>query len=197
MEAREIIGKQLNGRVEDLLRGAEQFFGPRVRSYQTGVFFLDVGPMLHVQGDLALIVLSEDAWQYPDQALHQLAHEVVHLLSPLPGEPLACMLEEGAAVWFSIFGPAFRSGYRDLAAGYIQRDPSSANYRDALALYEELIGLHPRAVQTIRERQPSFHELNAADLVATIPGVTPAFADRLLERRQMRDRITIAPKPSA
>jgi hypothetical protein len=44
----------------------------------------------------------------PDQALHQLAHEVIHLLAPHRSPP-AVMLEEGLAVHFSVYAPTFIS----------------------------------------------------------------------------------------
>src|SRR4051812_43529612 len=82
------------------------------------------GPHLRFEptGPGVWIELSPSAPDYRDQALHQIAHEVIHLLAPIRNPP-AIMLEEGLAVWFSLHGPDFvNSGYKLQAIKYIYEE---------------------------------------------------------------------------
>ena len=94
-----------------LLAEAERLYGPRDATYRfAGVRFDPKGPHLRFSPtwDEIWIELSPSTMTYPDQALHQLAHEVIHLLAP-DRSPPAVMLEEGLAVHFSVYAPTFIS----------------------------------------------------------------------------------------
>lgn len=88
-----------------IFKEAELLFGPRDTSYQLPVpritecassrtYFI---PPLR----LARIYLSRDARVKPWQASLELAHEAIHVLSPVPLGGALTILEEGLAEWFA------------------------------------------------------------------------------------------------
>lgn len=88
-----------------IFKEAELLFGPRDTSYQVPVpritecassrtYFI---PPLR----LARIYLSRDARVKPWQASLELAHEAIHVLSPVPLGGALTILEEGLAEWFA------------------------------------------------------------------------------------------------
>src|SRR5947207_824883 len=87
----------------DLLEDAERRFGPRLRQWTPiGVQIGDAGPPgMRFLGDTdkVFIRLSSGSEFDIDCALLELAHEVVHLLSPVHA---ATSLEEGLATHFSL-----------------------------------------------------------------------------------------------
>jgi hypothetical protein len=122
----------------------------------------------------------------PDQALHQLAHEVIHLLAPHRSPP-AVMLEEGLAVHFSVYAPTFISPtYRRDALEYLITTPEARNYLDALCVYNELVAIEPNAIVVLRQKEPKFHAMDPSFIMSMIPRVREELAARLCERRQMR-----------
>jgi hypothetical protein len=132
------------------------------------------------------IELSPSTMTYPDQALHQLAHEVIHLLAP-DRSPPAVMLEEGLAVHFSVYAPSFISPtYRRNVLEYLVTSPEARNYLDALCVYNELVAIEPNAIVVLRQKEPKFHAMDPSFIMCMIPRVRQELAARLCERRQTR-----------
>jgi hypothetical protein len=169
-----------------LLTKAQELFLKRDESDPfLGVRLDPEGPHLRFEpsGPGVWIELSPSTVQYPNQALHQIAHEVIHLLAPCR-EPPTVMLEEGLAVWFSIYGPEFPSAdYRQLAIDDLYRIDGPVNYRDALELYKKA---DPDAIVKLRTREPRLHLLNPNLIQEVLPGTDPSLASRWCERRAMR-----------
>ena len=172
-----------------LLAEAERLYGPRDATYRfAGVTFDPKGPHLRFTPtwDEIWIVLSPSTIIYPDQALHQLAHEVIHLLAPHRSPP-AVMLEEGLAVHFSVYAPTFiPPTYRLDALKHLSTSPEGRNYLDALCVYNELVAIEPNAIVVLRQKEPKFHAMDPSFIMCMIPRVRPELAARLCERRQMR-----------
>jgi hypothetical protein len=172
-----------------LLAEAERLYGPRDATYRfAGVHPDRKGPRLRFSPtwDEVWIELSPSTMTYPDQALHQLAHEVIHLLTP-DRSPPAVMLEEGLAVHFSVYAPTFISQtYRRDALKHLITAPEARNYLDALNVYNELVAVEPNAIVVLRQREPKFHAMDPSFIMSMIPRVREELAERLCERRQMR-----------
>ncbi len=118
----------------------------------------------------------------------QLAHEVVHLLSPHRGQYDAMMIEEGAAVWFSIYGPEFPiADYKGRALDYIRTHADTQNYRCALDLHTNLDAVYPDSIRALRAARPRFYEMTPEFIVETV-GASKELADQLCERVTMRPR---------
>jgi hypothetical protein len=168
-----------------LLAEAERLYGPRDATYRfAGVRFDPEGPRIQFSPtcDEIWIELSPSTNTYPDQALHQLAHEVIHLLAPHRSPP-AVMLEEGLAVHFSVYAPTFISPtYRRDALEYLITTPEARNYLDA----HELVAIEPNAIVVLRQKEPKFHAMDPSFIMSMIPRVREELAARLCERRQMR-----------
>lgn len=93
----------LTTRLGQMLREAEGRFGKRDRSYTIlGIEFADDGPQLWFPGNCqhVAVQLSTDCLSDTARACYQLAHEVIHLLSPT-GARNATNLEEGLATCFA------------------------------------------------------------------------------------------------
>jgi hypothetical protein len=172
-----------------LLAEAERLYGPRDATYRfAGVRFDPEGPRLRFSAtwDEIWIELSPSTMIYQDQALHQLAHEVIHLLAP-NRSPSTVMLEEGLAVHFSVYAPTFISPtYRRDALKYFITTPEARNYLDALCVYNELVAIEPNAIVVLRQKEPKFHAMDPSFIMSMIPQVREELAERLCERRQMR-----------
>lgn len=172
-----------------LLAEAERLYGPRDATYRfAGVRFDPKGPHLRFSPtwDEIWIELSPSTMIYPDQALHQLAHEVIHLLAPNRSPPTV-MLEEGLAVHFSVYAPTFISPtYRCDALKHLITTPEARNYLDALCVFNELVAIEPNAIVILRQKEPKFHAMDPSFIISVIPQVREELAERLCERRQMR-----------
>jgi hypothetical protein len=173
-----------------LLLKAEQLFLEREATEPfLGVRVDPKGPHLRFEPEGrpgVWVELSPSTLQYPDQALHQIAHEVIHLLAPTRCPP-TIMLEEGLAVWFSLHGPAFSDArYKLEAITHIYAVGGPINYRDALDLYNELLAVDQNAVVALRGREPRLWSLKPSLIQETLRPIDPNLATRLCERREMR-----------
>lgn len=158
-------------RLGENLIEAERIFGKRDQRYTIlGVEFIKNGPCVwypfvdHIIVQLSLECLAEE-----ERMLFQLAHEVVHCISPcLHGE--VTYLEEGAAVWFQLM--------RIKEYGY-DWHISEENYKKALELYEELHLQHPEAIRVLREKQPNISKIEYKDIVERFPDISRTTAKEL------------------
>ncbi|TXN72388.1 hypothetical protein [Methylobacterium sp. WL6] len=177
----------LESRLPTLLAAAEIQFGPKEPGWAiAGVATADNGPVLHRSANDELTVYLNSKLHTEDQGLFQLAHEVVHLLAPVRKE-FANTLEEGCAVWFSLYGVSYQHpGYADKAKSYIENDPSAAKYKAALKDVVELLSIDEQAVRKIRGICPRFENVTAGLITEILPNVPLDLAHRLVELQQMR-----------
>lgn len=182
---------ELRSRAPALLRAAEEAFGTREAGWDfAGVLHRDDGPIIYfppLSSNAVQIALAESCRSpkyFPDQFLYQLAHEVVHLLEP-NRDPPTTMLEEGAAVWFSINGPTFWSdGHKADCVARVER--CDGNYGVAYRAYCELIAAYPQAVKTIRQSGIRMREIDPDLMARMFPNVSRETREVLCEKRQMR-----------
>jgi hypothetical protein len=123
-------------------------YGPLVRERMLlGIEFGDDHPMVWMCGERYVIVkLSENARLEPRRATYQLAHEAVHLLSPLPAG-LAPVIEEGLAVAFE----------REMSKRYaLDMHGDDAAYNAAGDLAEQMLADDSEVVKRIRCEEPTF-----------------------------------------
>lgn len=114
-----------------------------------------------------IIQLTESAGRDEKQALFQLAHEVVHLLSPAGPNGVASVLEEGLATYNSI--EYLRNNGFQIQPDYI----SAARYMRA---YQLLLPLTSRpdfksGIRALRASRQSLSRISAADVMQVYPGL--------------------------
>ena len=147
-------------RVGDMLAEAEKLFGPRDRSWTI------LGAEIRADGkgvpqnwfpgypgrkDIVFQVVPP-ADVDAAEAVFQLAHEVVHALSPMPGQR-ATVLEEGVAAWFSAY-------YARKAKG-ADIHSSRASYRQAHDCVARLLARDHQAILKLRQVEPCFSRMTA------------------------------------
>jgi hypothetical protein len=163
------------------LEEAEALFGPRDRSFMLlGIEFTD-GPNRLVypntRHDQIIIQLSNESRDHRDQALFQLAHETVHVLSPVDvGTTTA--LEEGLATYFSLTAPNFAD------PTYAQRGEATLTgkfqaYRDALNDVRALLSVDRKVIGRIRRANRLFASITAKRLRKAAPHCSTEVANRL------------------
>lgn len=157
----------LTSRLGRLLNIAEERYGPRDKSYTPlGVEFGGDGPGLWYPGNRGnvSIRLGRSAAHDPSQAFFQLAHEVIHLLSPSGGRH-APVFEEGLATAFAD---------EQAEAQGLNWSTGSPRYLAAKKLAVRLLTFRADAVMDIRATEPSFR-LWTPDLIErAAPGLYSA-----------------------
>lgn len=145
--------KDLNNRADLLslantfLSDAEQLFGPRTSGHTlVECWYHDDGPEIFYpeSGGIA-IRLSSDSKGDPRQIIYQLAHEVVHCISPLGGGLHANVLEEGLAVYFSVI---------TVRKYGLSIKPKMKSYIQALSIVEPYLTKHSLFIKIVRQQEP-------------------------------------------
>lgn len=132
----------------DFLNILENKYGPRDKSWTIlGIEFHDSeSPSIWYPFDkMVAISLANTALNNTNQAIFQLAHEAVHLLSP-NGQRHALVIEEGLATLFSE------------EVSYHQQlniCTPEGMYSAAAALTKELLDYDPNVIKSIREDHPN------------------------------------------
>jgi hypothetical protein len=157
------------------LREAEELAGPRDRSWTIlGVEFFGEereGAVPHTWypgncGNIA-VRLTRDVAKNPPRAIYQLAHEVVHLISPSGAPSQAPNLEEGFA---SIFAAEQCANYRcDIGKLY------RAAHQDVTALF----AMNRFAIREIRSLEPRLWMVTPEIIASAVPGIDTQLAARL------------------
>jgi hypothetical protein len=155
---------------------AQKLFGPRNPSkklYQPT--FEAGGPNVRntESQDGGFAELSLTAAKSWPAAIHELAHETIHLLDPRPGYPIgdgASWLEEGLAVNFSL---AISSAIGN------QGKVSLKKYRLANGLVNRLGGDLFRKVSDIRKRCGHFSDATVFDILEVAPSLPKHVAEKL------------------
>ena len=163
-------------RLGKLLYDAEAQFGPRDMSWTIlGIEFGGAVPMVwypQCYPRSVAVRSSEALVNSPAGAFSELAHEVVHLLSPTGGSG-ANNFEEGVATVFS-----------EDQCMLLAIPPAIAlpSYQAAANAVRRLLALDPNGVSTIRTTLPNFGSWTAANIAAHFPGAARADLDFLCER---------------
>jgi len=141
----------LTTRLGQLLLQAERKFGSRDKTWTLlGVEFKTQGqpqvwyPSSGRNARLIAIQLTRNTATNKKRALFQLAHEVIHTLSPAGPGKKSSVFEEGIATYFSIH--SLKGSGVTISSRYI----ASKVYKKAYKLIEELYAKHPDTDQRIK-----------------------------------------------
>lgn len=165
--------------MSEIMTEVTSLFGPRDERFLfIGWEFIGERPQIFFPSSgerHVLIRLSMKASEFWNTAIHELAHECVHLLSPVVGA--ANNLEEGVATWYA------DRFYRHTTS----RDPGpiSDRYRGAYDAVVELFARSPHGPETIRElrtAQSSFSQMDASLLLRIVPNLDPVLASFLVRQ---------------
>ena len=146
--------------MQELLRifkEAERVFGPRDTSYQLSVprltecassrtYFLR--PLR-----MARIYLSRDSRTKPEMASLELAHEAIHVLSPVALGATLTILEEGLAEWFA-------QGYVNRVHGLVFERGSNPKADAVMRAVSTLLAKNKLVIKELRARQPVISKID-------------------------------------
>jgi hypothetical protein len=162
---------------DELLSQAEQLFGPRTHFVPVRITEFDKDfPTISFNNGIAYIRLGRGVGPRvnptPDEARqlrHQLALELVHLLSVFPGAPMTA-LEKGAAAYFA----EDIGGYNPVDSG------APEIYRKAYEAVKELLDEFGRdAIKELRQPPRSINRISADDIRERYPDCPEDLIDRL------------------
>lgn len=166
-----VVGKML-----DL---AEDLFGPRDTSFTfLGVEFLNGDPHTWFPNNNKRIViqLGESCLREPDRACFQLAHEVVHLLSPVKKNE-ASVLEEGIATSFQM--RFMREHYGSIGWGVSSINLTLPSYGKAKEAAEELLSADSDSIKKLRRTQPVISYITSKLICEQYPSFDKSIAEQL------------------
>lgn len=163
----------LTSRLGQMLREAQEKYGKRDLSYTIlGVEFEINGPQTWYPGNCKHIAiqLTPDTATDMIKGCYQLAHECIHLLSPL-GASGANTLEEGLATYF--------------AHEYVERNfkfsmPATIqSYESARNLASELLAIDNEAIKKLRAEEPTISKITAQQILDNYPSLSVGTAKAL------------------
>jgi hypothetical protein len=171
----------LASRLGHMLEMAEQRFGPRDKSYTILGFEFRAGlPQIWFPGDGMNVIVQLDSANLndPNLPLLQMAHECVHLLTPvLPAN--ASVLEEGLATYFS----------KEYMASHVGGVwfTGDQKYGHAEVLARKLLLLNADAIKALRELVPVISRATAQDILKICPSLPLHFSEQLVVSFQSWD----------
>lgn len=161
-----------------MLSEAEDRYGQRDLAWTPiGVEFFECNvPHVWFPGDrkYVCIRLTLGALNDLNEALWQLAQEIVHVLGPVRN---ANKLEEGVATHFALNVQDLSQDLR--AAHRVRMERSESEYSGPLKDYESLLSLDENVVAKLRQKQPYLSSVTAQDIFDLLPTCDPALAARL------------------
>ena len=164
----------LASRLGQMLEMAEQRFGPRDRSYTIlGVEFRAGLPQIWFPGNQkgVIVQLDSSSMNDPNLPLFQLAHQSMHLLTPvLPAE--ASVLEEGLATYFSKEYMAAHIGGVWLTG--------DQKYDRAEVLARKLLLFNVDTIKALRKLVSVISKATAQNILKICPGSSSQLAEQLV-----------------
>lgn len=142
----------------------EQLYGPRTTTYiYGGVELIQTGPpkVWYPMNKYVVVQVTASTAAYLPQALFQLAHEMVHVLSP-NGQATTNILEEGLATWFSKLATDRDS--RD--PNYAEPNIAASKYKVPFDMVSQLLAIDGDAIKKLRNVQPVLGLVSVADFPA-------------------------------
>lgn len=164
----------LASRLGHMLRKAEGAFGPRDPSYTIlGVEFGGDIPQIWYPGNCGHVIvqITPSCATDPYRAWYQMAHEVIHLLSP-SGSAVTTVLDEGLATHFQL-------SYMREEFGQDQWCPDVHSYIEAQAAVEKVLSIDVHFVKNLRKNQPALWKASAADILQAVPAIPKSLAAQL------------------
>ncbi|WP_052332776.1 hypothetical protein [Phytobacter massiliensis] len=153
----------------------EERYGPRDKSWTfLGVEFKYDGPMIWYPKEEnkpdpkhVVISLSGEAFSNHKEAMYQLSHECVHLLSP-QGKAGANVLEEGLAKLYSMEIIERLCGHPPR-----QKYGRAPAYEQAAGCVRQLLKIDGHAIRKLRGKEPAFYEMVPATFTEAGLGQVP------------------------
>lgn len=172
----------LASRLGDMLFKAEAFFGSRDATFTIlGTEFTSKEqPQIWFPGwperKNIIVQLTREVSENFDQACYQMAHEVVHCLTPKPYGN-STVLEEGIACWFSDWYMKKQLNNTDWHSG----DPK---YKKALELVNKLFAeeQNTQIIKEFRAQGKNFSDITPEDLKSKFDGIPPDVFETLCQK---------------
>ena len=158
---------------------AESIFGPRTKDYTyAGIELNPVGPPLiwYPFDKFVVIQVSESTALDAKQAIFQIAHEIIHVLSP-NGQAKTSNLEEGLATYFSKIVTDRDTDDFDYAINAIKL----TKYFYPYELITKLLDIKPDAIFELRKIQPMLGKISKEDFKNASINVDENLIDELLK----------------
>jgi len=166
----------LASRLGDILVKAESVFGPRDKNFTIlGVELCGSSPQIWFPGNCGNIIIqiTESCANDVNRACYQIAHEAVHLLSPI-GKADATVLEEGLATYFS--------AKYCLESQGISWNEELESYKLARLLVEQLLTVDSDIICRIRIKQPKISCITAQDIISANNNIPLDLANKLVSK---------------
>jgi hypothetical protein len=172
-------------RLGEMLFFAEDLFGERDRSFTfLGFEVVENGPRLqHGPYNNMIIQLHPKTLEDPIEAYYEMAHECVHMISPIPTESPS-ILEEGLAVIFS-------AKYLREVMGITRTPPAvmlfdslpavTRSYYEASFLAGQLLSIDLYGIKAMREKEPIISNISKDLILEHYPAISREVAERLAE----------------
>jgi len=145
-----------------IFREAEFLFGPRDSSYQLSLPRITecASSRTYIIRPLRMtrIYLSRESGIKPSQASLELAHEAIHVLSPVPFGSAMTILEEGLAEWFA-------QRYVNRLHGLSFERGANAKADAVMRAVSTLLAKNESVIKHLRTRQPVISKIDEKLLV--------------------------------
>jgi hypothetical protein len=164
-----------------MLSEAEELYGHRDLNWTPiGVEFFDCTvPHIWFPGNRnhVAIRLTLSALYDLNEALWQLAHEIVHILGPVATGAVN-NLEEGVATHFALNVSYYPDKSRQ--ALFRQKvEQKESPYHSPLRDAETLLQMDPGIIKELRKQQPYLSRITAKQILDVLPNCDPTLAERL------------------
>ena len=161
--------------MQELLRifkEAELLFGPRDASYELSIPRITecatARSFIFQPLRMTRIYLSRDSRTKPWIASLELAHEAVHVLSPVPFGSAPTVLEEGLAEYFA-------QRYADRVHGLTFERACDPKADEVMRAVSTLLAKNKSVIKELRARQPVISKIDEK-LLVEVAGIEPAQA---------------------
>lgn len=166
------VGQKLMQELQSIFKEAELLFGPRDASYQLSIPRLtectSSRTFIFQPLRMSRIYLSREARTKPWVASVELAHEAIHVMSPMAFSSGPTILEEGLAEWFAqryvtrVHEMVFERG----------SDPKADAVMEAVS---RLLARNQSVIKNLRTRQPVISKIDEK-LLVEVAGIEPGQA---------------------
>jgi len=175
----------LVSRLSEILYNAEQRYGKRDPSWTLlGVEFSNLNqpeiwyPFIKDGRKHVIIQLTQEASIDEKEALFQLSHEVIHLLSPAGSEGTT-VFEEGLATYFSIINMQAFNYKIDL--NYIAEKKYKKAYQLIANLYKNFEQTEAK-IQRLRQQADKISHITSQQFIKAFPGIDKKYATLLAKK---------------
>ena len=173
----------LTSRLAQALREAEKRYGERDHHWTIlGVEFTANGqpqvwyPFSNDDEKFIIVQLTQKASCDDKEALFQLSHEVIHLLSPTGGDQQASVFEEGLAAYFSI--QFLNQQNFQASKDYIQTTGYKEAYEAVAMLYQQEEDVDKK-IEILRLENNGLSNISKAQFMQAFPNIDEGLAEQL------------------